>query len=251
MGLYASLSDDFYVNLNLNTEMELPGSRETILHFFERIQKTYPSMVNFYARERGEYVLEEEKEKGHYRWATVDGRRVCSGQVNPSTTEEAIAQHRLVLDLIPFALSISPLDCESLNLMYGFDFNYRGNHNELLVDALGVSPALDSVTEKYRGKVVAYEPNIQFTVDADCRTQCRISVETRTSAYHVKTGDFPQEQISVYVTARRYGSLEPGVSYVDALDQLNDVCVEVMEDHLVNDFLKPIQRTIEIKSSQL
>ena len=32
MGLYASLSDDFYVNLNLNTEMELPGSRETILH---------------------------------------------------------------------------------------------------------------------------------------------------------------------------------------------------------------------------
>ena len=31
MSRYATLSDDFYVNLNLNTEMELPGSRETIL----------------------------------------------------------------------------------------------------------------------------------------------------------------------------------------------------------------------------
>ena len=62
MGLYASLSDDFYVNLNLNTEMELPGSREAILHFFERMQKQYPSMKNFYSREKDEYVLEEEKD---------------------------------------------------------------------------------------------------------------------------------------------------------------------------------------------
>ena len=251
MGLYASLSDDFYVNLNLNTEMELPGSRETILHFFERIQKQYPTMANFYARERGEYVLEEDKENGHYRWVTVDGRRVCSGHVNPPSTEDAISQHKLVLDLIPFALSISPLDCESLNLMYGFDFNYRGNHNELIVDALGVSPAFDSISEKYRDNVVAYEPHMQFSVDEECRTQCRISVETRTSAYHVKTGDFPQEQVSVYVTARRYGSLGPGVSYVDVMSGLNDVCVEVIEDHVANDFLKPIRRTIEIKSSQL
>ena len=31
---YASLADDFYVNMNLATEMELPGQRETILQFF-------------------------------------------------------------------------------------------------------------------------------------------------------------------------------------------------------------------------
>ena len=248
MGLYASLSDDFYVNLNLNTEMELPGSRETILHFFERMQKQYPMMVNFYSRDRGEYVLEEEKELGHYRWVTVDGRRVCSGHVNPPSAKDAIQQHELVLDLIPFALSISPLDCESLNLMYGFDFNYRGNHNELITDALGVPPAFDSLTEKYRDKAVAYEPHIQFSIDEDCRTQVRISVETRTSAYHVKTGEFPQEQLSVYVTARRYGSLSVGSSYVDVMRELNELCQEVVEQHVANDLLKPIQRTIEIKS---
>lgn len=248
MGLLASLSDDFYVNLNLNTEMELPGSRETVLHFFERLQKQYPQMSNFYSRDRGEYVLEEEKEQGHYRWVTVDGRRVCSGHVNPTTAATAIEQHQLVLELIPFALSISPLECESLNLMYGFDFNYKGNHNELISEALGIVPAFDSIAEKYGDKVVAYEPHIQFSVDEDCRTQCRVSVETRTSAYHLKTGDFPQEQISVYVTARRYGSLKATQSYSDVMLELDQLCVEVIEDHVANELLKPIQRTIEIKS---
>ena len=251
MVLYASLSDDFYVNLNLNTEMELPGSRETILHFFERMQKQYPSMRNFYARERGEYVLEEEKEQGHYRWVSVDGRRVCSGQVNPVSPAEALEQHRLVMDVVPYALSISPLDCESLNLMYGFDFNYQGNHNELIAEALGIAPAFDSLIEKYGGHLVAYEPHIQFSVDEDCRTQCRVSVETRTSAYHVKTHEFPQEQLSVYVTARRYGSLEAGATYVEVLGELASLCTEVMEEHVADELLKPIQRTIEIKSTEL
>ena len=39
--------------------------------------------------------------------------------------------------------------------------------------------------------------------------QCRLSIETRTNAYQVRTGEFPEEQLSVYVTARRYGSLPP------------------------------------------
>ena len=32
MNRYGSLSDDFYVNMNLSTEMDLPASRETVLH---------------------------------------------------------------------------------------------------------------------------------------------------------------------------------------------------------------------------
>ena len=169
MTRYATLSDDFYVNLNLNTEMDLPGSRETILHFFEQIQKKYPSMRNFYSRERSEYVLEEDKDRGHYRWVTVDSRRVCSGYVNPESTENALVQHRLVLDLIPYAMSISPLDCESLNLMFGFDFTYRGNHNQLVAEALGFPPPLERLTHIPGATMVSYEPNLQFSVDDDCR----------------------------------------------------------------------------------
>ena len=64
MSHFGSYSDDFYVNMHLNTEMELPSNRDTVLHFFEQLQKYYPTMRNFYGRERGEYVLEEDKDLG-------------------------------------------------------------------------------------------------------------------------------------------------------------------------------------------
>ena len=143
MNRYSSLCDDFYINMNLGTEMELPANRETVLHFFERMQKTYPTMRNFYCRDKGDFVLEEDKDRRQYRWCTIEPRRVCSGQVNPESIEDAMAQHELVLELAPYMLSVSPLDCEALDLLYGFDFTYRGNQNQLIAEALGVSPALE------------------------------------------------------------------------------------------------------------
>ena len=249
MDLFSSLSDDFYVNLNLNTEMDLPSNRETLLHFFERVQKQYPEMTHFYSREPGEYFLEQPKEQGHYRWATVDSRRICSGYVNPSALASAFEQHEFILDLIPYHLSVSKLDCESLNLMYGFDYNYQGNHNELLIDALGVPPALDGLAERFADRMLSYEPHLQFSIDTDCKTQIRLSLESRTCDFHVKSGDFPPEQLSVYVTARRFGSLETSQEYSHVLRELNKVCCDIMEQHVVHDILQPLQRTIELKST--
>ena len=104
-------------------------------------------MRNFYCRDRGDFVLEEDKDKGSYRWCTIEPRRVCSGHVNPESVEEALEQHELVLDLAPYTLSVSPLDCEALDLLFGFDFTYRGNHNQLVAEALGVSPAMERILE--------------------------------------------------------------------------------------------------------
>ena len=131
MSRYGSYSDDYYVNMNLNTEMDLSQNRETVLHFFEQLQRQYPTLKNFYTRERGEFVLEEDKDRGQYKWASLEPRRVSSGQVNPASFEEAMQQHAVVLDMVPYQLSISSLDCESLNLMFGFDYTYRGNHRKL------------------------------------------------------------------------------------------------------------------------
>jgi hypothetical protein len=244
---YGMLSDDFYVNMHLNTEMELPQNRETVLHYFEQIQKHYPTMRNFYSRDRGEYVLEEDKDQGSYRWATVELRRICSGQVNPASLDEALAQHARLLDLAPFALSVSRLDCESLNLMFGFDYTYRGNHNQLLVEALGVSPGLERLTEIPGASVICHEPMLQLALDEDCRLQCRLSVETRTTAYHVRTGEYPEEQLSVYLTARRYGSLDTGESYTQAMHRLSQVCSELIDQHIADHVLRPLQEAIAIK----
>src|SRR5438132_10526343 len=79
MNPYSSLCDDFGVYVYLNSKMELPSGRETILHFFDSLQKTFPQMTDFECRENGEYVLEENREQGSYRWVTLETRRVCTG----------------------------------------------------------------------------------------------------------------------------------------------------------------------------
>jgi hypothetical protein len=247
MNRFNSLCDDFYVNMNLGTEMELPANRETVLHFFERIQKTYPTMRNFYCRDRGDFVLEEDKDRGNYRWCTIEPRRVCSGFVNPETVDGALEQHRLVLELAPYMLSVSPLDCEALDLLFGFDFTYRGNHNQLVVEALGVNPGMERLTDLAGITVINHEPSLTVALDEECRLQFRLSIETRTGAYQIRTGEFPEEQLSVYVTARQYGSLPADKTFVDTLDRLWEVCNEMLNGHVIEQVLRPLARTIALK----
>ena len=247
MNRYGSLSDDFYVNMNLSTEMELPATRETVLHFFERVQKTFPTMRNFYSRDRGDFILEEDKDGGNYRWSTIEPRRVCSGYVNPPAIDDAMQQHELVLDLAPYMLSVSPLDCEALDLLYGFDFTYRGNQNELIAEALGIGTSLERILDVPGATVINCEPSITIALDEECRVQFRVSMETRTNAYHVRTGDFPEEQLSVYVTARQYGSLSAEKTYVETVRHLREICEDMLDNHVVEHVLNPLARTISMK----
>jgi hypothetical protein len=244
MGRFSSYSDDYYINMNLNTEMDLPTARETVLHFFEQMQRHFPGLRNFYTRERSEIVLEEDKDKGSYRWISVEPRRLSSGYVNPPSVEDAMKLHDTVLELAPFALAVSALDCESLNIMYGFDFTFRGNHNQLVVDALGLSPALEKMAQIPGATVLGCDPVLQLAMDEECRTQVRLSMETRTSAFHVRTREFPEEQLSVYLTARRYGSLESGESFVAGANRLGEICKDLVDNYVVENVLRPLQQTI-------
>lgn len=247
MHRYSTLCDDFYINMNLGTEMELPSNRETVLHFFEQIRKKFPTMRNFYARDKGDFVLEEDKDQGQYRWTTIEPRRVCSGHVNPDSPGTALAQHELVLDLAPHLLSLSPLDCEALDLLFGFDFTYRGNHNQLVTEALGVAPAFERLLDVEGTSVIHYEPSVTLALDDECRQQVRISVENRTNAYQVRTGDFPEEQLSVYVTARQYGSLGPEMTFATALTRLAKVCQDMVDGYVIDHILQPLARAISMK----
>ena len=243
---YASLADDYYVSMNLSTEMDISGSREAILHYFEQMQKRFPEMRNFYARDKGDFVLEEDKEHGVYRWCSIEPRRLCSGHINPDSFETALEQHRHALELAPYGLSLSRLDCEALDLLMGFDFTYRGNQNQLIAEALGVCPAYEKLAAMPGTTFMSNEPAITFALDDECRIQCRVNVETRTNAYQIRTGEFQDEQVSVYVTARQYGSLPPNLTYVDAIDRLGKLCRDVVDNYVVDCVLQPLARAIAL-----
>jgi len=63
----------------------------------------------------------------------------------------------------------------------------------------------------------------------------------------VRTGEFSEEQLSVYVTARQYGSLDPATTYVEAMDRLAKLAREVVDTHVVDQILRPLARTISLK----
>jgi hypothetical protein len=247
MNEYASLADDHFININLNTEMPLPSSRETVLDFFGRVQKAYPAMRNFYTRETGDFVLEEDKDQPNYRWMCLEPRRICSGYVNPPNAEAALEQHRLALELAPYMLSVSPLDCEALDYLVGFDFVYRGNHDALVAEALGLGSAMEGLLEIPGAKPLNFEPSLTIGLDDTCRRQARLMVETRTNAYQVRRNEFPEDSISVYFTVRQYGSLAHGSSFAGTLEELRQTSEELLAAHVFDQVLRPLAQAIATK----
>jgi hypothetical protein len=95
--------------------------------------------------------------------------------------------------------------------------------------------------------VINHEPSITLALDEDCRTQCRLSIETRTNAYQVRTGDFPEEQLSVYLTARQYGSLGPDITFITAMEHLTQICHDMVDHYVIENVLRPLARAIAMK----
>jgi hypothetical protein len=244
MHRYSTLAHDFFVNMNLNTEIPLPNSRETVLDFFGRVQKSFPSMRNFYTRDNGDFVLEEDKDQPMYRWVSMEARRLCSGFVNPTDSDLSEEQHHLILELVPYMLTVSPLDCEALDYMLGFDFAYRGNHDAMVAKALGTSSAFDGLVDVKGATVLNCEPSLTISLEDSCRLQARLFIETRTNAYHVRRGDFPEENISVYFTVRQYGSMDHDASFVERLGQLRTHSEQLMDQFVIDQVLQPLGQAI-------
>jgi hypothetical protein len=241
---YHGDADDFYVNMNLNTELELPSARDTVLHYFEQMKKAFPDLHNFYIREGGDLVLEGDKDEESYRWLAIEPRRLASGYVNPPDLDAAYRQHETVLDVAPHLLTISSLDCEALDLMYGFDFTYAGNHDELVAQALGVGSGMDGLLDVGGAKVLNFEPTITLALDESCRLQCRFSIETRTNAFQIRTGDYPDEQISVYFTVRQYWGHAPGRSFVDSFRNQRTIGEELLHERVIPRIVRPLAAAI-------
>src|SRR5688572_32453607 len=98
---YSAFCEDFYVNMRLGSQLALPHNRETLLHFFERMQKQYPTMTRFRKHDNGELTLEEDRNTQSYRWSTLETRKLSSGHVNPPSIEEALKLHTFLLELAP------------------------------------------------------------------------------------------------------------------------------------------------------
>jgi hypothetical protein len=231
MNPYPTLCDDFGVFVYLNTRLDLPATPETVLHFFEGIQKVYPSMTELDRREGGEFILEEDREQGSCRSVGLEPRRMMSAYLNPPTLEDADQQHERLLDFAPYQLDVSTLNCESLDVVFTFDYLYSGNHDEVIAEVLAGNSPLEGLVQLPGSRVVRYEPTLTMALDDKCRLHARLGVESRTTPFQVR---------------QEWGK-QPFKTFVESYKNQRRIVQDLVDSYLVPNVLRPLHLTISAK----
>ena len=245
---FSAFCDDFYVNMRLGSQLTLPTQRDTLLHFFERVQKGFPNLTRFRKNDNNEYNLEEDRSGAGYRWVSLEPRRLTAGHVNPSDVEEALKLHSLLLDMAPHHLGLSPIEIDYLDVLFGFDLSFGGNHDEVIAESLFPESPLNCLLEEEGARAVDFQPTVTVALSEDCRMQARIDIVTRTNSYQVRTGDYSNDVISVYLILRRYWGDRPNEPMESMLARMAEKAEALCESHIVPRVLRPISTAIASRS---
>lgn len=237
-----ALCSDFYVNLKLGVKMELPRGRETVLELFERVRRQFPAM-NHFRRYRDELALESPQTDSPHRWVAARVNSVRSGTVNPPDMNEAYALHRLVLEVAPYFMSISPLDVDFVELLFGFDLSATGNHDAIVYEALLADSPLGKLADSSALGVTDCQPSLGFSIGRRGDIEAAFEVKTRT-AQQSQNPEAPPEPISVYLTLRKFGSVMDLKDLAGTFDRLASVGEEMAEARVVPTFLVPLRDAI-------
>lgn len=245
---YAAFCEDFYVNMRLGSQLNLPHNRETLLHLFERVQKSYPAMTRFRKTDNGEYNLEEDRGAQAYRWMSLESKRLSSGHVNPATVEESLKLHMLLLEMAPHHLGISPIEVDYLDVLFGFDLGFGGNHDEIIAESLFAESPLACLNDVPGSRAVDFQPTVTVALSEDCRLQARIDIVTRTNSYQVRTGDYSDDAISVYLIVRRYWGDRPRDPMEKLLVDMSERAEQLCDSYIIPRVLRPISSAIASRS---
>jgi hypothetical protein len=245
---FSAFCDDFYVNMRLSTQLQLPHARDTVLHFFERVQKDYPALTRFRKHENGDLCIEENREQDTYRWVTLESRRLLSGHVNPASIEESLKIHQLLLELAPYNLGLSPVEIDYLDVLFGFDLSFRGNHDEVVAEGLLQHSPLACMLDEPGAKAVDIQPSVTVALSEDCRLQARVDVITRTNSYQVRTGDYSNDVISVYLILRRYWGDRPKEPMANLFRQMAERAESLCTSYILPRVLRPLSTAIASRS---
>lgn len=242
---YRALCSDFYVNSKLNLKMDLPKSRETVLDFFERVRKQFPTMTLF-RRFRDELALEAGPGVSPHRWLALRGNNIRAGCVNPDALVEAYALHRLVLETAPYYLNISPLDIDYVEVLFGFDLSAGGNQDAIVFEALFAGSPLAHLMHGTSFNPSDCQPVIAFAADSrEHEIQFEVKTRADASASPREIADSQaHEPISVYLTLRRFGAVTEVAELLTIMGRLVQQGEELVENRVIPQLLVPLRDAI-------
>ena len=264
---YAALSSDFYINARVNLKMDLPMRRDTVLPLFDRVRRQRPSMDKF-RRYSNELALESRAterskglegadlvggggggEPGAYDWLAIRRTSIRSGSVNPDSDKHAHDLHGLILETCPYFLDVTPLDIESVEVLFGFDLMAAGNHDAIVFGALLGDSPLGAIMQTGSGPGKAalpidFQPLLGMSLTEQCDVQAIFEVKTRTSAAQVRSGEYREEPISVYLIVRKHGPLEDVTQLPNIYHSLVARAEELLDRRVVPNMIVPLREAI-------
>lgn len=237
-----ALCTDFYVNQRLVLTLDLPSRREAVLDLFGRLRKELPEM-NQFRRYDGELALESPAINGRYAWIALQRTCVRSGWVNPEDLDEPYRMHRLLLEMAPYFLSITPLDIEAVELVFGFDLDAGGNRNEIVFDALLSNCALAEFVHQDREYLADAQPFLAVSLDESGATQASVEVKTRAMPRMHRPVE-ERDPLSVYLTLRRNGPFTDLKDLPKVLAVLAGHAERMAEDRVIPSIILPLHERI-------
>jgi hypothetical protein len=132
-------------------------------------------------------------------------------------------------------------------VLYYFDLLYAGNHDEVVAEALATNGPLESLTKVPGARVLHHQPTVMVSLDDSCQLQCRLTVETRTTAYQVRTANYSEAPISVYFTVRQFWGKQPFKTFGESYRNQRRLLDEYVTEHVIPNVVQPLAKTIGAK----
>lgn len=242
--ILGDIADDAFINMDLLTTLALPKSRDTILHFCEAVQRRFGLMTSLFQRDNGDFVLEGDRESGRYQWMEIQSRRFTAGYFNPPDVKSAYELHRWLLEGATHFLGVGTLDIEALDVMFGFNLDYKGNRDAIIANAVLEGSPLGAIASEIGGKLVECEPTMVVALDEGCHMQARLSLESRSSSFQVRTGQYADDPISIYFTVRAYPRPGEKFNLQTSFDRQCETAEELLSRTIISSVIHPIAAAI-------
>lgn len=234
---YRAICSDFYINQKLSLKLDLPRERQTVLDMFDRVRKQYPAMSQF-RKLKDELALEAGQNGPDHRWIAIRANNIRGGSVNPPELADAYAFHSHILELAPYFLSISPLDVDYLELLFGFDLASHRNHDEVVYEALVSESILDRALDLPNTQIVDCQPSFGMIL-REHDVQVNFEVKTRSGGRVAR-----DEPISVYLTLRKFSPVTSIAKLGEAMMLLARHGEEILDSKVVPHLVQPIREAI-------
>ncbi len=247
MGMdFGTICDDFYQSCRLFLKLDMTMERETVLHFFDRVRKDFPQMQRFRRRDDGCLILEEEPgPRVSRRWIRLEPSSLRFGHFGPPDAQAVRKLASVILEHAPYHLTFSELDYDHFEVIYGFDLEYRGNHDQLVAETLwSEHPLGQFVLADDASHTIDAQPYFGIALNAECDLQAYIETKSRTSTYEVRTGEYELQPLSVFLTMRKYWTVGQDSNLLDLANDMFDRADAMAAEKVVPLLVNPLAQAI-------